>query len=112
MSDDQITNLFMAAAMVGGWLTEHAAQIAIIAAVGGIAWWNIRRLLRGDDYRRGEDPQQDAWLAVCNDQRPEPAKPGTDDLLYLDCIAVYGDCDDLNRLRHVLEQHRKENPQP
>lgn len=107
MSDDQITNLFMAAAMIGGWLAEHAAQIAIIAAVGGIACWNIRRLFR-DDYRHGEDPQQDAWLAICDDQRPEPARPGTDDLLFLDCIAVYGDCDDLNRLRQAIRDHAGE----
>jgi hypothetical protein len=94
VSPDQVTSLFMAAAMVGGWLAEHAAQIAIIAAVGGFAWWNIRRLLRGDDYRSGEDPGQDAWLAVCNDQRPEPAQPGTDQQLLDACRTI---CPDLAR---------------
>jgi hypothetical protein len=41
--------------------------------------------------------------------QPEPRQPGTDVGLYLDCVAIYSDCNDLDRLRDAIDQHRKED---
>jgi len=76
-------------AAAGGVL---AAVVAVACAVSG-------------DYRSHND-RRAAWLTVCQAPRPEPAQPGTDPDLLLDCIAAYGNCDELNRL---LDDIRKEN---
>lgn len=93
---------------IGAWVAGNWDWLAItVAAV--FAVWAIRRSLpHGDDYRSRND-QRGAWRATC-DPRPEPAQPGADDGLLLDCIAVYGDCADLQRLRRAIEQTRKEKP--
>ena len=91
---------------VGAWLAGDGAWVpifAVAAAVLLVVCW----ALRGDDYRTRND-RTAAWRVVC-EPRPEPGQPGSDVGLYLDCIAVYGDCDDLDRLR-AIDQHRKEKP--
>ena len=88
------------------WLADNwpaLAAFALAAAVLLVVCW----ALRGDDYRTHND-RTAARRAVCG-PRPEPGQPGTDFGLYLDCVAVYGDCDDLDRLR-AIDQHRKEKP--
>lgn len=94
---------------VGAWLAGSWPWLAI-AWAAAFAAWAIRRSLPGDDYRTRND-RTAAWRATC-DPRPEPAEPGTDSGLLLDCIAVYGDCAELDRLRAAINQTRKEKPQP
>ena len=84
-----------------GWIVGHWWLLPTLAAVA-FAAWSIRRSLR-DASRRVDDILTD---------RAEPAEPGRDVRLYLDCVAIYDDCDELDRLRAVVDQHRKENPQP
>ncbi|MER6492639.1 hypothetical protein [Streptomyces griseorubiginosus] len=92
------------------WLAAHWTGLAAwgIAAAGltVVAW----ALWPGsDDYRSRNDRKQ-ADEAVASNDRPEPGQPGTDISLYLDCVAIYGDCDELDRLREAIDQHRKEMP--
>lgn len=79
-------------AAAGGVL---AAIVAVACAVSG-------------DYRSHND-RRAAWLTVCDAPRPEPGQPGTDVGLYLDCVAIYSDCDELDRLRNAINQHGKED---
>lgn len=89
----------------GDWVAAHwtgLAALAVAAAVLLVLCWAFR----GDDYRTRNDRRQAAWLTVC-EGRPEPGEPGSNDGLYLDCVAIYDDCHDLDRLR-AIDQHRKE----
>lgn len=87
-----------AGAWLAGWWPLLAA--ALLLTVIGWALWPAR-----GDYRSRND-QAAAWAAVDVGARPEPGQPGVDAGLYLDCVAIYGDCDDLDRLRDAIEQHR------
>jgi hypothetical protein len=91
---------------VGAWLASDGAWVPIFA-VAAVIIWRIWRIRPRDDYRTRND-RTAAWRATC-EPRPEPGAPGNDFGLYLDCLAVYGDCDDLDRLR-AIDQHRKEKP--
>lgn len=88
---------------------DIAIYLIVLAALVGATWTarGLWRTLRADDYRSSNDRKQAAWMAVCG-PRPEPAEPGVDVGLYLDCVAIYSDCDDLDRLRDTINQHRKE----
>lgn len=79
-----------------------AITLAVWCAAGAIHAW------RCDDYRTRNDKAA-AQRITRHEPRPEPGQPGRDVGLYLDCVAVYGDCDDLDRLR-AIDQHRKETP--
>jgi len=86
---------------------DIAVYLIVLAALAGAAWTARRlyRTLAGDDCRTRNDRRQ-AWLTVCDGPRPEPPQPGTDISLYLACVATYGDCDELDRLRDAINQHR------
>jgi len=77
--------------------------------VAGLAFtaWQIRR---GEHADRNRRDRAMAHRYTRFNPTPERQQPGTDPALLLDCIAVYGDCDELNRLRNTLNQHRKEKP--
>lgn len=92
----------------GDWIATNWPWLLALS-VACFAVWAIRRGWLGDDYRTRNDKRQ-AWLAACEGPRPEPADPGSDTGLYLACIAAYGDCDDLDRLRDAIRQHREEDP--
>lgn len=97
---------------VGDWLDAHWSWLTIPAALIFAAWAIRRHIRRGlDDYRTINDRVMADRYA---DERPTPElqQPGTDPALLLDCIAVYGDSHELDRLRDAINQHRKENPQP
>lgn len=80
---------------------------AAVATLGAIACsWKIPRAWRGDDYQTRND-QAAAWRQLCGDPPAEQQQPGTDHQLYLDCIAVYGDCDELQRLRDAINETRE-----
>lgn len=79
----------------GAWLAAGVALAVIVWA-----WWPR------DDYRSRNDrvaAQRAARFGLGEDQ-----EPGTDIGLYLAAVAAYDDCDDLDRLRDAIEQHRKE----
>jgi cbb3-type cytochrome oxidase subunit 3 len=84
---------------VGAWLGRNWAWLGAAVVAAGVAWWALRRELRaaGDQVATilADQPQQ---------------QPSTDAGLYLDCVAAYGDCDELDRLRDAIDQHRKEKP--
>ena len=84
---------------VGDWLIGHWIGLGVAAVAAGFAWWALRRELRDANER---------VTAILADQPQQ--QPGTDAGLYLDCVAVYGDCEDLDRLRNAIDQHRKEKP--
>lgn len=90
---------------IGDWIAANWGWLAIAATAAFVIWrtWRIRP---HDDYRTRND-QRAAWMTVCNAPRPEPAEPGHDAGLLLDCIAAYGDCADLDRLRNAIDQPRK-----
>jgi len=93
----------------GVWLAANwtgLAAFGIGAAVLTVVVWV---LWPGDDYRSRNDRKQ-AARTVARDDRRGLGQPGTDVGLYLDCVAIYGDCDELDRLREAIHQHRKENP--
>lgn len=89
---------------VGDWLGRNWIWLAAAVVAAGFAWWALRRELRGASERVAD------ILADQPQRQPEQQQPGTDTRLYLDCVAVYGDCEDLDRLRDEIEQHRKEKP--
>jgi hypothetical protein len=80
----------------------YAAWLAavVILAVIGWALWPTR-----SDYRSRND-QRAAVRVTGLEERPEPAAPGQDVGLYLDCVAIYSDCDELDRLRDLANQNR------
>ena len=84
---------------VVGWAVAHWWLIPTLTAVA-FAAWAIRPCLR-DASRHVDDILAD---------RPEAPQPGRDVRLYLDCVAIYDDCNELDRLREAIDQHRKENP--
>ena len=84
---------------VGAWIVAHWWLIPVLAAAA-FAAWAVTPCLR-DASRKVDDILAD---------RPEPAEPGRDVRLYLDCVAIYDDCDELDRLRDAINQYRKENP--
>jgi hypothetical protein len=86
----------------GDWLAGNWHWLAPVAAAAMFAAWAIRRCLR-DANETVADIHADF-----SDQ-PEPRQPGTDVGLYLDCVAIYSDCNDLDRLRDAIDQHRKED---
>lgn len=86
-----------------GWLAANWINLAIAVSIGVFAWWSIRRSIRA--ARRDSD-RVAAWLTVCTGDRPEPPEHGRDAGLLLVCIAAYGDCKDLDRLRDAIDQHR------
>jgi hypothetical protein len=69
------------------------AAIAIGIAAAAVVAAQIRRALRGGDYRTRNDRRQAAWLVLC-EPRPEPAAPGTNDELLAACNQL---CPDLAR---------------
>jgi hypothetical protein len=77
------------------------AIAVVAAAVIGWAWRRPR-----DDYRSRNDRREARRAAQVG--LGEEQEPGTDVRLYLDCVAAYDDCDDLDRLRDAINQHRKE----
>lgn len=81
---------------VGAWLAGGGAWAPILT-VAAVLVWRIRRAARKVDRILGEPAKRET-------------KPGRDSDLLLDCIAIYGDSDDLDRLRDAINQHRKENP--
>lgn len=101
-------DLYGAWLTAGDWAATHWPYLATAAAVAATAWAVTRFIRRGcDDYRTCND-RAAADRIVAVEPRPEPAAPGKDDGLYLDCVAIYGDCEELDRLRHAIDQHRKE----
>ena len=92
---------------VGVWAAGHWTGLAALGVAVGVLTvlgWAFRR----DDYRTRNDKRQ--ALQLVHLDRPEPGEPGVDAGLYLDCVAIYGDCDELDRLREAINQHRKETP--
>ncbi|MFJ9012285.1 hypothetical protein [Streptomyces canus] len=92
---------------VGAWLAGDGAWVPVLAVAAVIvaAVWRIRPR---DDYRSRNDrvaAQRAARLGPGEDQ-----EPGTDIGLYLDAVAIYDDCEELDRLRDAINQHRKEKP--
>lgn len=89
------------------------AVAAIILAIWGCTYCIHRGIAawRQPDYRTRND-RVAADRISRTQPTPEIQAPGTDTSLYLDCIAIYGDCQDLDRLRNAINQHRKEKPQP
>jgi hypothetical protein len=77
---------------VGAWIGANWIWLAAAALAAGFAWWALRRELRAAN---------DQVTAILTNQ------PGTDVGLYLDCVAAYDDCDELDRLRDAIDQHRK-----
>ncbi|MFJ4932363.1 hypothetical protein ACIP8U_00630 [Streptomyces pseudovenezuelae] len=98
-------DVYAAFRTAGAWLAGHwtglgAAGLAVtVLTVLVWAWWPR------DDYRSRNDRRQAAW-ATAREPRPEPAEPGTDIGLYPDCVAIYSDCEELDRLRDAINQHR------
>jgi hypothetical protein len=84
---------------VGAWIVGNWPWLAPVAAAAVFAAWAIRRCLRDASDR------VTAILADLDD-RPELPQPGNDVGLYLDCVAIYDDCADLDRLRDAIDQHR------
>jgi hypothetical protein len=82
---------------VGEWIARNWWWVAAVVA-GVFAVWAIRPL-------RQANKQIAAIHADFSDQ-PELPQPGRDVGLYLDCVAIYDDCDDLDRLRNAIDQHR------
>jgi hypothetical protein len=90
---------------IGEWLLGDGAWVPVLAVAAVIIWRTWRARPR-DDYRSRNDQvaaERAARLGLGEDQ-----EPGTDIGLYLDCVAIYDDCDDLDRLREAINQHRKE----
>jgi hypothetical protein len=85
---------------VGDWIGRNWIWLAAAVVAAGFAWWALRRELRA---------ASEHVTAILTDQ-PEQQLPGIDAGLYLDCVAIYGDCDELDRLRDAIDQHRKEKP--
>ena len=103
-------DLYDAWRAAGAWLAANWTGLlayGLAAAVLTVVAWALWP--RGGDYRSRND-QRAARLIAALEPRPEPAEPGVDAGLYLDCVAIYGDCDELDRLREAIHQHRKENP--
>jgi hypothetical protein len=69
------------------------AVTAISVFTAAVCILQIRRALRGGDYRTRNDRRQAAWLVLC-EPRPEPAAPGTNDALLAACNQL---CPDLAR---------------
>lgn len=90
---------------VGTWLTHNWMWLAVAAAFPFAIWALVEAV--GDDYRTCNDKRA-ARRITHGQPHPETPEPGTDVDLYLDCIAIYGDCDDLNRLRDAIHQRREE----
>ncbi|MET7688042.1 hypothetical protein ABZT06_08680 [Streptomyces sp. NPDC005483] len=93
---------------VGAWLAGDGAWVPI-AAVAAVIVWRTWRIRPRDDYRSRNDQRQAAEATACA-PHPEPGQPGTDTRLYLAAVAIYDDCEELDRLRDAIEQHRKETP--
>jgi hypothetical protein len=68
---------------VGAWLGRNWIGLGAAVVAAGFAWWALRRELRGASER---------VTVILANQR----QPGTDAGLYLDCVAIYGDCEDLD----------------
>lgn len=78
----------------GDWIIANWPWLAVAAGALLAVWavaWSCR-----DDYRSRNDRQQALMRAHLG--RPEPATPGTDNDLLLDCRAAYGNCDELTAL--------------
>lgn len=86
---------------VGAWIGRNWIWLTAVVVAAGAAWWALRRELRAAN---------DQVTAILTDQPQRQREPGTDTGLYLDCVAVYGDCEDLDRLRDAIDQHRKDMP--
>jgi len=85
----------------GAWIARNWPSLAAAVVLAVFAAWCIKRAYRG------LSDANDRVTAILADQ-PELPQAGTDVGLYLDCVAVYGDCEDLDRLRDVINQHREE----
>ncbi|AVH59930.1 MULTISPECIES: hypothetical protein [Streptomyces] len=94
-------------------MTDLICAVVFLIGLAGAVYCVRRgiRVWRGDDYRTRND-QVAAQAILRTDPPAEQQTPGTDSALLLDCIAVFGDCEELDRLRNAIHQHRKENPQP
>lgn len=93
-------------ATYGVW-TVLAVQVAAVLAVYCVAWVLIDR---GEQRRRTRRDRTRAWRQLCDDPPAEQQQPGSDSGLLLDCIAVFGDCEELDRLRAAINDARKEKP--
>lgn len=79
----------------GDWVLTYwpwLGATGVILAAAVTAVWAVGR----DDYRSHNDRTQALMRAHL--ERPEPAAPGVDDDLLLDCRAAYGNCDELTAL--------------
>jgi hypothetical protein len=85
----------------------QAIALVVCALVGAtFCAIQLRRALKTSDYRT----RNDAHAAERTLQRTPPGEqqtPGTDHQLLLDCIAVYGDHEGLQRLRNAINNHRE-----
>jgi hypothetical protein len=91
----------------GHWLAGNWDWLAITVAATFATWAIWKSLPHGDDYRTRND-RVAAGRITRSGPRPEPGEPGRDAGLYLDCVAIYGDCEGLDRLRDAIDQHRKD----
>jgi hypothetical protein len=100
-------DLYAAFRTAAVWLAGHWTGLAAlglaVTALTVVAWVLWPR----DDYRTRNDQRTAAWTTA-SEPRPEPAEPGTDIGLYLDCVAIYADGEELDRLRNAINQHRTE----
>jgi hypothetical protein len=88
---------------VGAWIGGHWVWLAVAASAVFSAWVWLDAIL--DDHRTRND-HRTLRAAAYDASSPEPPQPGTDIGLYLACVAAFNDCDELDRLRDAINQHR------
>jgi hypothetical protein len=93
-------------------IDEWGWPIVLVWQAGGLiaVWCGIGAALHLSGWLRDRrDERRDraaAWRMQCTAPHAEQRQPGTDVGLYLDCVAIYSDCDELDRLRDAIDQHR------
>jgi hypothetical protein len=87
----------------GAWLADWWPFLTGTAVLAVIGW---AFLPTRSDYRSRNDISAAARVTGFQ-ERPEPGQPGSNVGLYLDCVAIYSDCEELDRLRDAINQHRK-----
>ncbi|MGW1744513.1 hypothetical protein ACWCRD_02625 [Streptomyces sp. NPDC002092] len=83
---------------VGAWLAANWGWLTAAIAAAAFAAYTIRRAVR----RASRTVDQ-----ILAEPSAEQQQPGTDSGLLLDCIAIYSDREDLQRLRDAINQARK-----
>lgn len=81
---------------------QLAGLIALLCLVGSIG----HLVGRMRDRCTARRDRAAAWRQLCTEPPTEQRQPGTDTGLYLDCVAIYDDCEELDRLRDAIDQHR------